>query len=126
MSKRKPRRRNPEATQFAREQRATSNDFARLVWQMVRNRGCCGEKFRREYPIAPYTVDFCCVALKLILEVDGKHHFTNTGKEYDSRRDAYLQKQGYQILRIPGHDVIEEPAVVRDRIVGAITQRRND
>lgn len=93
---------------------------------MVRGRGCCGEKFRREYSIEPYTVDFCCVALKLILEVDGKHHFTDARMEYDSRRDAFLQKLGYQILRIPGHDVIDELAMVRDRIVQAITQRRND
>ena len=32
------------------------------------------EKFRREYPIPPYTADFCCVALKLIVELDGEHH----------------------------------------------------
>ena len=45
-----------------------ANEFAQDVWQMVRNRRCRGQKFRREYPIPPYTVDFCCVALKLIVQ----------------------------------------------------------
>ncbi len=66
--------RNQDATLFARNQRATANEFSQDVWQMLRNRRCRNQKFRREHPIPPYTVDFCCVALKLIIEIDGKHH----------------------------------------------------
>ena len=124
MAKRQPRKRNPEATQFARDQRANANEFANDVWQMVRNRSCCGEKFRREYSIGPYTVDFCCVALKLIVEVDGKHHLTEKGMMHDQRRDAYLRKLGFEILRIPGYDVLREPGQTRDRIEAAIQERR--
>ena len=75
--------RDPEAIQFARDQRATANEFARTVWQWVRNRQICRQKFRREYPLPPYTADFCCVDLKLILEVDGADHFTEAGRERD-------------------------------------------
>lgn len=82
------RRRNPEATAFARDQRATAKEFARDVWQMVRNRRCRGEKFRRKYSIGPYTVDFGCVALKSIVEVDGEHHFQEKGRRQDPRRAA--------------------------------------
>ena len=83
------RPRDREATAFARHQRATANEFARNVWQIVRNRRCRGEKFRREYPIGPYTVDFCCVALKLVIEVDGEHHFQEEGKRHDPQHDSY-------------------------------------
>ena len=75
----RPRRRScrdAEAIAFARDQRSRRNEFANAVWQMVRNRRCGNQKFRREYPIPPYTADFCCVALKLIIEVDGEHHQT--------------------------------------------------
>ena len=118
------RRRNPEATAFARDQRAMANEFARDVWQMVRNRRCRGEKFRREYTIGPYTVDFCCVAIKLILEVDGEHHFREQGRQRDRRRDQYLGDHGFEVLRIRGYEVLRDPLGVRQRIEDAIERRR--
>lgn len=95
----------PEAIAFARNQRKTANEFAHTLWQLLRNRQCRNQKFRREYPIPPYTVDFCCPALKLVVEVDGKHHLTEEGIVYDRRRDAFLSEKGYQLLRIPGYKV---------------------
>ena len=115
--------RDPDAIAFARDQRVRANEFARDVWQIVRNRGCRNQKFRREYPIPPYTADFCCVALKLIVEVDGEHHQTDEGREYDKRRDRYLTEQGYTLLRIPGYQVTQDPAKVRCLIENAIAER---
>ena len=117
------RRSDPEAIAFAREPRASANEFSRAVWWIVRNRGCRGQKFRREYPIPPYTADFCCVALKLILEVDGEHHQTAEERERDLHRDQFLTDQGYEMMRIPGYDVLRDPAGVRNRIEYAIDRR---
>ena len=97
-------KRDPEAITFARDQRATANEFAQDVRQMVRNRRCRGQTFRHEYPIPPYTVDFCCVALKLLIDVDGKHHQTEQGRLHDQRRDQFLARMGYQVLRIAGSE----------------------
>ena len=93
---------------FARSQRRTSNEFATTVWQWIRNRQIHRVKFRREFPIPPYTVDFCCIDLKLIIEIDGEGHFSDEGLAHDRERDRYLSKLGYQILRIPGYAVIRE------------------
>ena len=114
---------NPDAIAFSRDQRVRVNEFARAVWHIVRNRGCRNQKFRREYPIPPYTADFCCVALKLIIEVDGEHHQTDEGREHDKRRDRYLAEQGYTLLRIPGYQVTQDPASVRCLIETAIDER---
>lgn len=84
--------RAPEAIQFARDQRTTANEFAQTVWQWIRNRQICRQKFRRECPVPPYTADFCCVELKLILEVDGADHVTTEGQERDRVRDEDLAK----------------------------------
>ena len=70
------RGRSPEAIEFARAERATANEFANTVWHWVRNRRIANQKFRRP----PYTADFCCVELKLILEIDGADHFTEDGR----------------------------------------------
>ena len=115
--------RNDDAIQFARDQRARANEFAQDSWQMVRNRRCGNQKFRHEYPIPPYTVEFCCVALKLIIEVDGEHHQTEEGRRHDQRRDRYLAERGYKVLRIPGYEVLHDPAGVRRQIETAIDQR---
>ena len=115
--------RDPEAIAFAREQRATANEFAQDLWQMVRNRRCLGYKFRREYPIPPYTVDFCCVELKLVLEVDGAHHLTEEGQQHDVRRDRFLAEKGHEVLRIRGYDVLNDSQNVRRRIEQAIATR---
>ena len=79
--------RDPDEIAFARDQRARANEFAHDVWQMLRNCRCRNQKFRREYPIPPYTVDFCCLAPKLIIEVDGAHRQTDEGRKHDQRRD---------------------------------------
>ncbi len=53
-----------------------------------------GQKFRREFPIPPYTVDFCCVESRLVIEIDGAPHFTANGIIHDHVRDRFLQGQG--------------------------------
>ncbi|QEG43055.1 endonuclease domain-containing protein [Roseimaritima ulvae] len=115
-------RKTPDATAFAREQRHRANEFAEALWQLLRNRQCGHKKFRREYPILPYTVDFCCVELKLVVEVDGDEHFTPEGRVYDQKRDEYLGGLGYKVLRIPGYDILRDSRSVIRRIEAAINE----
>ena len=116
-------RRDADAIAFARDQRRRANEFAQAVWQIVRDRQCRNQKFRREYPIPPYTADFCCVALKRIVEVDGEHHQTEEGRQNDQRRDGGLAERGYALLRIPGYEVLRDPGGVRGLIENAMDQR---
>ena len=87
---------------------------------MVRASRMCGLKFRREHPIGPYTVDFVCLAIKFIIEVDGKDHFTNEGVTRDRKRDEYLRREGYEVFRLKGYDVTQQPFEVRQRIEQAV------
>ena len=115
--------RDPERIGFARDQRKQANEFARDVWEMVRASRMRGQKFRREYPIPPYTVDFVCLALKLIVEVDGKGHFTDQGRRTDEKRDQFLRDKGFQVLRFHGYQVTQDPLSVRKSIEEAIDKR---
>jgi very-short-patch-repair endonuclease len=118
--------RSAEAIQFARDQRSTANEFVQTVWQWIRNRQICNQKFRREFPIPPYTADFCCVELKLILELDGAGHVTEPGREHDRIRDDVLTSQGYRVMRIAGYDVLREPEMVLERIESFVRQRMEE
>ncbi len=117
-------RRDPEPITVVRDQRTRSNEFAQDVWQMVPGRRCRGQKFRREHPIPPYTADFCCVALKLIIEVDGQHDRSEAGQQRDARRDDFLAERGYTVLRISGYDVLRDAVGVRRLIEQTIDQHR--
>ena len=80
----------------AREMRHSPVSLEKLYWAQLRDRRLGGYKFRRQYLIGPYIADFVCTERKLVLELDGPLHEV----EYDRRRDAYLRKQGYRVIRI--------------------------
>ncbi len=113
-----------ERIDFARQQRQQSNEFSRDLWELVRGRRILGEKFRREYPFGPYTLDFVCLELQLNIEIDGKDHLTESGKQHDQKRDAYLRDQGFQVLRFPGFRVTQDREGVRSEIERALRGRR--
>ncbi len=124
MPNQKPSNRDPEQIAFAREQRQQANEFAQDVWQMVRNRKILDAKFRREYPVGPYTLDFVCLALKLNVEIDGKDHLSDEGRQRDSRRDAYMRELGFEVFRINGFRVTQDPMSVRDEIEAKVRELR--
>jgi very-short-patch-repair endonuclease len=120
------RARSPDAIEFARLQRAAANGFVSTVWQWVRNRQICGQKFRREYAIPPYTADFCCVELRLILEIDGADHLTEDGRQRDRVRDDFLSRHGYRVVRVSGYDVLRERSSCRAMIGEQVQQRMRE
>src|SRR3546814_9258168 len=58
----------------ARRLRSDMTDAEQKLWQHLRGGQLDGLKFRRQHPIPPYIADFCCVAVKLIVELDGSQH----------------------------------------------------
>ena len=60
------------------------------------NRELGGWKFRRQYPVGPYIVDFICVGKNLVIEVDGGKQAEN--EELDIQRSEYLNNMGYRVF----------------------------
>ena len=85
--------------EFARLRRQMSDEFERLMWQLLRNRQRCNQKFRREHPLGIYTADFYCAAAKLVIEVDGTSHLSDEAKQYDAARDVWMKSHGIRIIR---------------------------
>jgi very-short-patch-repair endonuclease len=118
------REHQPERIEFARSQRRQANKFSQTVWQMIRAGRMLGEKFRREFPLGPYTLDFVCIDLKLNIEVDGKDLRTEEGRKHDADRDDYLRKLGYTILRFNGFRIPQDPSSIRTEIESCVRQLR--
>ncbi len=93
-----------EITRRARELRERQTKAESLLWDVLRAKRLCGLKFRRQHPIKPFIADFACVSLQVIVELDGGYHdyqFDN-----DTRRQQYLESQGWSILRFSNEDVL--------------------
>jgi very-short-patch-repair endonuclease len=75
------------------------------MWARLRNRQLCGLKFRRQYMIGPYIVDFVCVEKKFIIEIDGWQHKEEFSGEKEKQRSIFLQTQGYHIVRFWNNEI---------------------
>ena len=65
-------------------------------------------QFKRQYPIGCYFADFFCYRAKLVVELDGSQHCEPQQLEYDAQRTAFLEKQGYYVLRLSNRDVMQQ------------------
>lgn len=79
------------------------------MWALIRNRKVQGLKFRRQYSIGMYIVDFYCPVLQLVVEVDGATHYFPGRPEHDAYRQQWLKNKGMRIIRFNALDVIQDP-----------------
>jgi len=76
-------------------------DGERKLWSELREfRRWYGIHVRRQVPLGPYVADFVIHEHRLVIEVDGEHHFTPDGLTRDHRRDAWFASQGYRVVRV--------------------------
>jgi 5-methyltetrahydrofolate--homocysteine methyltransferase len=78
----------------------------KIFWNEVRDRKLGGFKFKRQNLIGPYIVDYICLEKKLIVELDGVLHAGRI--EYDERRDAFLEREGYRVIRFKNEDLLDD------------------
>jgi very-short-patch-repair endonuclease len=104
----------------ARRMRKNLTDAEKKLWRYLRLRNIGGNKFRRQQSIGKYIVDFVCLEKKLIVEVDGGQHSENVA--YDSERTAWLESEGYRVLRFWNNEVLEDVEAVLEVIVMALNE----
>lgn len=88
----------------ARRMRHDPTDAEQKFWRAVRGRRFGGYKFKRQYPVCRYIVDFICLDKHLIVELDGGQHALQEG--YDSERTAFLESQGFHVIRYWNDDFL--------------------
>jgi very-short-patch-repair endonuclease len=89
-------------------------DAERLIWQHLRQRQLSGARFRRQFPIDLYIVDFICLEQRLIVEVDGGQHQDSA---HDKRRDDWLRSQGFVVMRFWNNEVLQNTDGVLEEIL---------
>ena len=101
---------------IARKLRRKQTPHEIKLWSLLRDRRFSNYKFRRQYPIENYIVDFFCFDKNLIIELDGGGHNDKKQLIKDKKRDEYLKRQGYTILRIWNNELDDNIDGVFQRI----------
>ncbi len=111
----------------ARSLRQNQTESEKALWVLLRNRRFHGKKFLRQHPIVYsfckrplyFIADFYCAAYKLVLELDGTIHESQT--EYDEQRDWVIRQKGLKVLRINNEELKDQEKLV-EKILSVMTQ----
>jgi very-short-patch-repair endonuclease len=100
----------------AKKLRANTTPRECVLWRALKEIPQEGTHFRRQAPIGPYIVDFFCPAKRLIVKLDGGHHNNDEEAQRDRERQAWLEKEGYRVIRFWNSEVNRDLNAVLERI----------
>ena len=83
-------------------------------------------RFRRQYKIGNYIVDFYCHRAKLVVELDGSQHYDVARQGQEAERTKYLESLGCMVLRFSNLDVMRQFRNVCEAIDMAVGERVRD
>ncbi|MBL0109329.1 MAG: endonuclease domain-containing protein [Ignavibacteria bacterium] len=78
-----------------------------LLWSRLKGKKVRGLKFRRQFSVGKYVIDFYCPAVKLAIEADGNTHTSEEEIEYDKTRQYEIANFGITFLRFRNEDIIK-------------------
>ncbi|MFT3729263.1 MAG: endonuclease domain-containing protein [Terricaulis sp.] len=108
---------------LARANRRRMTDAEMRLWHHLRAMRGHGLAFRRQSSLGNYIVDFECRRARLIVECDGSQHGSTDGMAQDAARTAWLESQGYKVLRFWNYDVLRQTDVIVDQIISTAIER---
>ena len=88
----------------ARVLRKNQTPQEQKLWNLIRNNQL-GVKFKRQYPIGNYIVDFVCREKWLVIELDGSQHNEDENILNDNERTLYLNSRGFKVIRFWNNDI---------------------
>ena len=112
---------NRSTTDLGRQLRHQGTPAERVLWQKLRNKHLIRAKFRRQQPIGKYIVDFVNFEKKLIIEIDGGQHNEDRILSQDAMRTAWLNSQGFRVIRFWNSGVLENLEGVLQQIQAVLS-----
>ena len=88
-----------------RDLRKVSTKAEDLLWKLLRNRNIKGYKFKRQYSVGGYILDFYCPEIKLAIELDGAYHLDSERTKYDAQRTKIINECDLTVVRFSNEEV---------------------
>ena len=101
---------------YARELRKNPTPAEKIIWEFLRNRQMKGYKFRRQYPVESFILDFYCPKLKLAIEIDGGYHQECEQQKLDPFRERLIRDYDIRIIRFTIDQILGNIDSVLDEI----------
>jgi very-short-patch-repair endonuclease len=111
-------------TDKRRQLRSSMPEAEVILWSRLKGRQLLGCKFRRQYSVGSFVIDFFSVEIKLGIELDGDSHFQPRAPEYDQKRQEFVESFGIRIVRILNTDVYDNLDGVLEMIGREVLERR--
>ena len=109
----------------ARELRRNFTPAEHKLWSILRGGALDGFKFRRQQRLGAFFGDFVCQSARLVIEVDGDTHVGPIAESRDARRTAFLEHEGYRVVRFTNVDVMGNLEGVAEAIRSALAPSRS-
>ncbi len=78
------------------------------LWSFLKDSQLESMKFRRQYGVGPYILDFYNTTARLAIELDGSSHDSKKAYFYDQERTDYLNGLDIKVIRFENHAVFEQ------------------
>jgi very-short-patch-repair endonuclease len=78
-----------------------------ILWSRLKGKQLNGLKFRRQYSIGRYILDFYCPEKRLAIEIDGDSHFESKAIRYDQKRQELIESFSIRLIRFTNKEIIE-------------------
>ena len=89
----------------------------------MRNRQLAGAKFRRQFSIGRFILDFYCPKYRVGIEADGGQHYEDKGRQRDELRTTELSKIGVEIIRFNDQEIFNNIEVVYEIVQRVIEKK---
>ena len=109
--------------QLQRRLRRNMTEAEKKLWKALRARQVEGLKFRRQHPYHDYILDFVCLELKIVIEIDGGQH--QEQRIEDRTRTSVLTGAGFAVLRFWNHDVLQKTDAVLEQVWQEAVRKKN-
>ena len=108
-----------------RNLRKNQPDAERKLWSILRNRQLADAKFRRQFSIGRYILDFYSPEYRLGIEADGRQHYEDNHRRRDELRTRELSRLGVEILRFNDGEILNNIEGVYEIVQETIEKKKS-
>ena len=94
--------------ELRRTLRKDSTEAEKILWKYLRGSNFPGYRFRRQYSVDSFILDFYCPRARLAIEIDGEYHNNDEVKEYDKARQEYIEDLGIRFIRFDNQEILNK------------------
>lgn len=104
--------------------RKNSTRAENILWQELRGKKLIDTKFKRQFAVDKYILDFYCPEIKLAIELDGEIHNDRYVTANDKVRTTFLNSYGIKVIRFKNEEIFESVERVLEKLKEEILKMR--